>query len=360
MARLRSNRRKNRLLSRGLVGVLIIACALFGIYAFNPLGTSEAAESQPAEPQQTAAKPAGDTNEWISTDKSPALPNVPGHTPAPQKITPSTPKPADAPKPKVAAKPGFLADAKTLTDAGKLLEARTVLNDALQTGSLDSITAEDVKARIRELNQVIIFTPTKRFKDDPFQGEYIVQAGDTLGKIARTLDVPYQFVARVNAVKPTNIRPGQSLKIVDGPIHAVVNKKTFKMDLYLGALPGQPGSVYLTTFSVGLGADSSTPTGIWEVTRGSKLVNPEWTNPRTNEVYGRDDPKNPLGERWIGLTGIAGNALGQPSYGIHGTIEPETIGTNASMGCIRLADADIEAVYDMLVEGKSTIRVVAE
>ncbi len=118
--------------------------------------------------------------------------------------------------------------------------------------------------------------------------------------------------------------------------------------------------MYLTTYKVGLGADGSTPTGTWEVTLHSKLVNPEWTNPRTNEVFSRDDPKNPLGERWIGLTGIAGDAVGQPSYGIHGTIEPETIGTNASMGCIRLADQDIVDVYNMLYESRSKVQVIEQ
>ncbi len=50
--------------------------------------------------------------------------------------------------------------------------------------------------------------------------------------------------------------------------------------------------------------------------------------------------------------------MGAVSYGIHGTIEPESIGTNASMGCIRLKDGDIDAVFNMLSEGKSTVKVI--
>ena len=353
MARLRSNRRRNRMLSRGLIGVLAVACVLFVLHFFNPLGTTEAAEAGAGDGTEFIPAPEAG-NDWVEAPKAePAATPTPAVAETPAKAEPKA-------QPRTLAKPGFLKDAKALVDGGKLLEARTVLNDALQTGTLDRATSELTKSQLRELNNVIVYTPTKRFADDPFQSTYTVAGGDTLGKIARNLDVPYQFVARVNAVKPTAIRVGQSLKIVNGPIHAVVSKKHFTMDLYLGALPGQPGSMYLTTFDVGLGADGSTPTGIWEVTRGSKLVNPEWTNPRTNEVFGRDDPKNPLGERWIGLTGIAGDAVGQPSYGIHGTIFPETVGTNASMGCIRLRDADIEAVYDMLSEGKSTVRVTAD
>jgi len=59
-------------------------------------------------------------------------------------------------------------------------------------------------------------------------------------------------------------------------------------------------------------------------------------------IIPHNDPKNPLGERWIDLG---------DSYGIHGTIEPDSIGTAASRGCIRLRDADIIEVYNFLVNG---------
>ena len=228
----------------------------------------------------------------------------------------------------------------------------------MQGNTLDAPTADVVKARIRELNQTIVFTPTRRFADDPQQAAYTVQPGDNLVKICRDLSVPAAFIAKVNAVKPERIRVGQNLKLIKGPVHAVVSKSRFTMDLYLGELPGKPGSVYLTTYRVGLGESGSTPTGLWEVGRSSKAANPAWVNPRTNEQFAADDPKNPLGERWIGLTGVAGEAVGAVSYGIHGTIEPETIGTNASMGCIRLKHEDIVAVYDMLSEGRSLVMVV--
>ena len=255
---------------------------------------------------------------------------------------------------------GFLDAAKRLQDAGKLLDARDVLNNALQSGTLDPATADAVKDRMRDLNQTVVFTPSKRYEADPQQSTYTVQSGDQLTKICSKLDVPYGFIARVNAVAPNKIRVGQSLKLIQGPVHCVVSKSRFTLDCYLGNLPGRPGSMYLTTYKVGLGESSSTPTGTWEVMPNSKTVNPAWTNPRTNEVFGRDDPNNPLGERWIGLTGIAGDAVGAVSYGIHGTIHPESIGTNASMGCVRLKADDIAEVFDMLSEGKSTVLVVAD
>jgi lipoprotein-anchoring transpeptidase ErfK/SrfK len=64
-----------------------------------------------------------------------------------------------------------------------------------------------------------------------------------------------------------------------------------------------------------------------------------------------------LGGYWIGLTGTEGQALGKMSYGIHGTIDPDSIGKQSSMGCIRLRHDDIEMVYEMMVEGKSMVVV---
>jgi lipoprotein-anchoring transpeptidase ErfK/SrfK len=45
------------------------------------------------------------------------------------------------------------------------------------------------------------------------------------------------------------------------------------------------------------------------------------------------------------------------SYGIHGTIDPNSIGKAESRGCIRLRNQDVEEVYDMLAVGSEvTIR----
>ena len=71
-----------------------------------------------------------------------------------------------------------------------------------------------------------------------------------------------------------------------------------------------------------------------------------------------DDPQNPLGEFWIGLEGMDGHALGQQSYGIHGTIDPDSIGKQRSMGCVRMANEDIEVVWELLGQQVSVVRIV--
>ncbi len=96
--------------------------------------------------------------------------------------------------------------------------------------------------------------------------------------------------------------------------------------------------------------------GTWSVR--SKLINPSWTDPATHQHYYAEDPDNPIGERWIGLHGEAGEAVGKVGFGIHGTIDPASIGENFSMGCIRLLPDDVALVYDLLVSGHS--RVIIE
>src|ERR1700685_876688 len=124
------------------------------------------------------------------------------------------------------------------------------------------------------------------------------------------------------------------------------------MDIYLGAHPGSTSAMYVTSYKVGLGKDDSTPTGTWMVEPHHKIKHPTYYSPRGEGVIAADDPKNPLGPYWLGLTGTDGHAVGKQSYGIHGTIEPDSIGHMASMGCIRMHNEDVAMVFEMLTEGK--------
>jgi lipoprotein-anchoring transpeptidase ErfK/SrfK len=113
------------------------------------------------------------------------------------------------------------------------------------------------------------------------------------------------------------------------------------------------GDVYVRSFKVALGAEGKTPTGKWRVT--SRQANPSWVDPQTGKRYHADDPANPIGEYWVGLEGLEGAAVGAFGYGIHGTNEPQTIGRDVSLGCIRLAPDDIEFVYKLLLPGASFV-----
>jgi lipoprotein-anchoring transpeptidase ErfK/SrfK len=250
----------------------------------------------------------------------------------------------------------LMSAAQMKIDTGNLLEARTQLNDAVQAGQLDDAQAASAKALIRQINQTTIFGH-QRFPDDPYGGVYVVQPGDSLAKIALAHDCTWEMIGRINGIDAKHLRAGATIKVIEGPFFGVVSKRKFTVDIYLGGLPGEKSSMYVTTFSVGLGRDDSTPLGTWMIEPHRKLKHPTYYSPRGEGVIPADDPKNPLGGYWIGLTGTEGQALGKMSYGIHGTIDPDSIGKQSSMGCIRLKADDIAMVYDMLVEGKSMVVV---
>jgi lipoprotein-anchoring transpeptidase ErfK/SrfK len=242
----------------------------------------------------------------------------------------------------------LMASAEQAMSEGDLLLARAHFNEALDFG----LTAPDkVEARshLRRLGRETIFS-SRCVKGDPFAEYYVVKPGDNLLKIAKDHDVTPALLARINGIADINrIQAGRRLKVVQGPFHVRITKSTHTLDVYLG-------DTFVEQFKVGLGAEDSTPSGKWIVK--SKLKNPTYYPPRSGDIVAADDPENPLGERWIGLDGIEGNAVGQMRYGIHGTIEPDSIGRDASLGCIRLYNEDVELLYDLLVPRKSTVLVV--
>lgn len=252
---------------------------------------------------------------------------------------------------------GPLADGKARLAAGQFLDARSVVNDSLLSGKLSDADATAAKSLLTEINQTAVFSP-RVIPGDAFTSSYKVKSGDSLAKIAAANGTTWELLARINHLDPKRLRYGTSIKIVHGPFFAVVTKKTFTMDIYLGGLPGDKDSTYVESFPVGLGKDDSTPTGVWAIGPHAKLRHPTYYPPEGGSPIDSDDPKNPLGGYWIALTGENGQALGRTSYGIHGTIEPDSIGKQASMGCIRLKNDDIAMVFDLMSEGKSKVLVM--
>lgn len=241
-------------------------------------------------------------------------------------------------------------------DAGDLVTARDMVNDALLAGKFNGSDVQDAKTFIGGLNEKIILG-TQKFSADPYNKTWKVEPGTALVKLAKRFDVTAELLCRVNGLSsPNKLKSGITIKAIQGPFHLVVSKSLFTAEIYLGN-PGGPKSMYVKTVRVGLGSDGSTPTGTWQVDTG-KIVNPVYYSARGEGVIAADDPKNPLGERWIPLKGIEGDCVGKESYGIHGTIDPGSIGKNMSQGCIRLASDDINLLYDLLIEQKSLVKVV--
>ena len=98
-------------------------------------------------------------------------------------------------------------------------------------------------------------------------------------------------------------------------------------------------------YTVAVGKPSTpSPDGTFTIQR--RVKNPTYHHDGKTVVPG---PSNPVGTRWMGLS--------KAGYGIHGTNEPKSIGKAASHGCIRMAKADLEELYEMVAVG-DTVRLV--
>ena len=97
---------------------------------------------------------------------------------------------------------------------------------------------------------------------------------------------------------------------------------------------------------------SDTPSPSGEVQVNRIAPDPGYTyNPKINFKQGENDkilqvppgPNGPVGTMWI--------ALSKPTYGIHGTPEPSTIGKTESHGCVRLTNWDAAELASMVKPG---------
>lgn len=242
---------------------------------------------------------------------------------------------------------------------GNSVAARAAYSKALLDPSITSEQATTLRDKVGKINDDLLFS-TKFTTGDPMVEQYTIASGDKLITIAKKLDLTtdWRLIQRVNGIKnPGAIRIGQKLKIVRGPFHAVVNKADYRLDLFAGS-PDEPDQwTFIKSFKVGLGEGDSTPVGTFVLRANSKLVNPTWVNPRNPaERYAADDPKNPIGEYWMGIDGV-GDSAQYKGFGIHGTIDPASIGQQKSMGCVRLADEDVKLMYELLAERISVVQI---
>jgi hypothetical protein len=176
---------------------------------------------------------------------------------------------------------------------------------------------------------------------------HTVAKGDNLAAIAAKfrregIATEEGTLAALNRIHNMNaIQVGQRIRVPLDPVHVVIEKRSFLLAVYLGER-------ILRLYWVGHGSDGSTPEA--EFTVVEKLKDPDWYSPKGVIPFG--SPQNILGRYFL--------KLGHEShvgFGIHGTPMPETIGTMASEGCIRMYDADIEELYRLLPrKAKVTVR----
>jgi lipoprotein-anchoring transpeptidase ErfK/SrfK len=99
------------------------------------------------------------------------------------------------------------------------------------------------------------------------------------------------------------------------------------------------GERIVRIFETAVGAPKSpSPTGVYQIV--NSIADPTWYTKGKIVPPGKC---NPLGTRWLGLS--------RKGYGIHGTNRPDSIGRNASHGCIRMRNREVEELFKMVAVG---------
>ncbi|MFG0292653.1 MAG: L,D-transpeptidase family protein [Phycisphaerales bacterium JB050] len=249
----------------------------------------------------------------------------------------------------------LISSGDDLMGQGRVIQARDAYNRALHHPRASAADRAVMRTKLSDIGKEVTFSK-RVVSGDEMAYEYAFKSGEYLSTVVRRegLNVEWQLIERVNGISANRIRAGQGIKLLRGPFHAVISKNDYRLDVYSDFRDSGGNRIYVGSYSVGLGEYDSTPVGSWIVEK-TKTENPAWVNPRTGERFGRDDPKNPIGERWIPLRGTDPNTEAEQGIGIHGTIEPDSIGKQQSMGCVRLLDNDVEWVFDLLTPLQSTV-----
>ena len=186
------------------------------------------------------------------------------------------------------------------------------------------------------------YYPNQYYQNQPYQNQYYrdqqyLQERDP-GPLSRLFSGGgYQQspIPRTMVSFPTQYHPGNI--VID----------TAARRLYLVTAPGEALS-----YGIGVGRDGFRWGGTHFVS--AKKEWPEWTPP-SDMLHRRPDlPRhmeggidNPLGARAL--------YLGSTLYRIHGSNEPETIGTAVSSGCFRMTNEDVIDLYDRVPVGAKVI-----
>jgi LysM repeat protein len=299
-----------KLISIAIIGALLGGCTLTGMNR-----SSVNARSGTSSPAATPAYAGHGDEHYNGTERDEARDAV---------VSKDNTVPA-----RVRTYSGAFDEGMSLHAEGKLREARLSLTAALND-NLSSANEEKALSTLREINSKIFLTAETG-------GDlklYVIQNGDSLGKIANSHNTTVEMLQRINGLTGTMIREGRTLKVLSGNFELVVRRSRYLMDLLLDG-------AFIQRYDVGLGTDGATPLG--DFTVKNRLPKP------ADGSYAYGHEKHRLGTRWLGLS----SAEGHKGYGIHGCRpeEEKLIPGACSQGCVRMRNTEVEEIFDIVPVG---------
>lgn len=188
---------------------------------------------------------------------------------------------------------------------------------------------------------------------------------------ARLTALAILITTAVIGVAPHALAQGREMNIADQPGYIPPDEELppeFKRTAVLYRTTEAPGTIIVHTserylyvvqgngralrYGIGVGREGFQWQGLLKISRKQEW--PDWTPPP--EMIARQPylprfmaggPGNPMGARAL--------YLGATVYRIHGTNQPQTIGSAVSSGCFRLVNADIIDLYERIPVGTKVI-----
>jgi hypothetical protein len=333
-----------------------------GTAAAPPRSSAMPLLGAPAQTNLSATAPPPAANAPNSVPQPMNVPNVLGEAPGSEALPPANSVAAAgavrnlSPPPGSPANPvdpqvqnrfaSFMENVQKSLDNGELAKVHLVLSNYYDKPDVPADQAKQITRLLDQLAGTVIYS-----RQHLLEPAYVTQPGDTVEKIARKYNVPWQLLARINGLMPLHasnaegatkdqpLPPGTPLKVLRGPFDAVVRLDRHELTLTVQ-------DRYAGRFAVGVGRDAPKLEG--EYTICAKTLNPAYYGPDSVN-FSANDPKNPYGGAWIGLT---------DRIGIHGAADPQSIGRDDNpRGFICVGDRDIQDLYGILSVG-SRVKVL--
>lgn len=233
----------------------------------------------------------------------------------------------------------LLAQLQSPAAAGDPVKTREECYRALEQCKDPEVVA-GVERLLGRINVNLLLTPAPM----PEKEAYVVAAGDSLERIAKKFGTTVDLIRKSNDLKRNVIHPGDRLLVFKATLTLAVSKS--RNDLLLKA-----NDVFFKRYRVGTGQFGKTPEGAFVISE--KIAEPPWWRP-DGKMIPFGDKENVLGTRWMSITPVKGMP-GVSGYGIHGTWEPDTIGKQASAGCVRLVNSDVEELFLLTPVGAGVV-----
>lgn len=221
----------------------------------------------------------------------------------------------------------YFALAKSYEDKKEIVKARDIYQLILKKypNINNIIEAHDLLGR---LNVTILFSNIVTDKDILYE----VEPGDTLTKLAKKFGTTVELIKLSNSFKTDSIKAWSKIKVSKLKYKILVDKSQNILTLLAN-------DEIVKVYRVSTGENNCTPVGNFKII--TKIVDPVWYT--QNAIVPAESPDNILGSRWLGIS--------MPGYGIHGTAKPESIGIQATKGCVRMLNSDVEELYTIVPVG---------